>query len=109
MATTNNHRSDVRLPSEGAVDDRNNLDSQMISTIDTSPITHMIVSQTREHLIGMEYPASKVGLFRYAQKTGASEIVLQALDKLPPRSFRSLAHVIGAMKIFSKPGPNPKY
>lgn len=95
------NKRNIRLPSKGVVDDRNTLESQMISTIDTSPITHMLVSRTREYLLGMEYPASKVGLFRYAQNSGAPEIVLQALDSLPPKSYRSLAHVVGAMRIFS--------
>lgn len=91
----------VRLPDEGAVDDRNTLESQMVSTINTPKLAHVIASQTRKHLFGMEYPASKVGLFRHAQQSGAPEIVLQAIDKLPPMSYRSLAHVVSEMKIFS--------
>lgn len=92
----------VHLPSSGVVDDRNTLEGQMISTINRSHLSHVIASQTRKHLNGMEYPASKVGLFRYAQRSGAPEIVLQAIDKLPPLSYRSLAHVVSEMNIFSR-------
>lgn len=100
MGVTNDQKQ-VHLPSEGVVDDRNTLEGQMVSTINTTHIAHVIASQTRKHLFGMEYPASKVGLFRYAQRSGAPEIVLQSIDKLPPKSYRSLAHVISEMKIFS--------
>ena len=101
MSAVDNNQKQVHLPDEGAVDDRNTLEGQMVSSINTSRLAHIIASQTRKHLFGMEYPASKVGLFRYAQRSGAPEIVLQALDKLPPKSYRSLAHVVSEMKIFS--------
>lgn len=93
---------DVVIPSRGAVDDRNTIDSQITSTLNSSPLTHMLVSKTREYLQGMEYPASKIGLYQFARRTGAPEILLQVIDKLPPKSYRSLANVVGEMRLSTK-------
>ena len=48
------------------------------------------------HLSGIDFPCNRQAVLDFAEQNGAPDDVLEALEKLPKREFRSMADLMQA-------------
>ena len=83
----------IHIPSDGTVDDRGTIDSQLMGGAKQSTVPRFVAFQIHKYLDGALYPATKDELYQHAASRGASRNVLGHLRSIRRSVYDSAADV----------------
>lgn len=89
MTKDNDDKYEQHIPTEGITDDTNTREGQLISAHTSPRPSRHLSLQLQKYLVGVIYPARKSELLDYAITKGAEPELLDALRKLPRKTYES--------------------
>ncbi|MDB5185535.1 MAG: hypothetical protein JWL85_58 [Candidatus Saccharibacteria bacterium] len=99
MANKDEEGTEVHIPDEGAVDDRDTMEGQLVTgKVQEHHLPKMIDVQIRKYLSGLTYPLTTEELHNLVYDQGANSGLLQIIDALPDRSYGSYTDVWNAVE-----------
>ncbi len=69
------------------------MDPAKKSAMSDKTFANLSASALQRHLGGIDYPRSKREIIDYARQRGATEAVIEALDRFDDKEYRSAAEV----------------
>lgn len=87
MRAKSNSKYITHIPSEGAVDDRNTIEGQLVGVDSSWHLSTFIAAQIKKYLSLIPHPATRENLFLYAERHNAEDNTLNSIRSLSQEFF----------------------